>query len=96
MTTNDRTQQLRTEVERLMDAYWGVSGHNRPEKRPMYSEAILALLAAEQQALLDRIAQSVKQHTVPEGIDLVTRSYVLNTLEFERSSLKAELGGEAE
>ena len=36
-------------------------------------------------ATLDRIADSVKQHTVPEGKDLVTRSYVLNTIEFERS-----------
>ena len=34
--------------------------------------------------MLDRIASSVKQHTVPEGRHLVTRSYVLNTLEYER------------
>lgn len=38
---------------------------------------------------LDNIEASVKQHTVPEGRDLVTRSYVMNTLEFERQRLVA-------
>jgi hypothetical protein len=34
--------------------------------------------------MLDRIASSVRQHTVPDGRYLVTRSYVLNTIESER------------
>lgn len=29
---------------------------------------------------LDAVEQSIKQHTVPEGRDLITRSYVRNTL----------------
>lgn len=40
--------------------------------------------------MLDRIEESVKQHTVPEGKHLVTRSYVLNTLEFERNRTQKE------
>jgi hypothetical protein len=44
------------------------------------------------EGILDNIENSVKQHTVPEGRHLVTRSYVLNTLEFERKRLK-QLGG---
>jgi hypothetical protein len=52
-------------------------------------DAILPLFTKDKEAAikatLDRIADSVKQHTVPEGRDLVTRSYVLNTIEFERS-----------
>jgi hypothetical protein len=46
-------------------------------------------------AALDRIADSVKQHTVPEGRDLVTRSYVLNTIEFERSRSSLQTGGKS-
>lgn len=49
---------------------------------------LLALITASQKTLLDRIEQSVKQHTVPEGKHLVTRSYVLKTLEFERGKLE--------
>jgi hypothetical protein len=44
------------------------------------------------EGIIDNIENSVKQHTVPEGRHLVTRSYVLNTLEFERKRLK-QLGG---
>jgi hypothetical protein len=45
-------------------------------------------------AALDRIATSVKQHTVPEGKHLVTRSYVLNTIEFERYRAQSQLTGD--
>ena len=37
--------ELTAEIERLMDAYWGVSGHNRDEKRPIYARAIERLAA---------------------------------------------------
>ena len=42
---------LQEELERLMDAYWGKSGHNLPVKRPIYSAAIVALF----QSRLDSI-----------------------------------------
>ena len=37
--------------------------------------------------MLNRIEASIKMHTVPEGERLVTRRYVVNTLEFERQKL---------
>lgn len=41
----------------------------------------------EVEEAIDNITNSIKQHTVPEGQHLVTRSYVLNTLEYERAKL---------
>lgn len=53
-------------------------------------DELLALIASHTNAALDRIEESVKQHTIPEGKHLVTRSYVLNTLEFERNRIQKE------
>jgi len=41
--------------------------------------------------LLDNLEQSIKQHTVPEGSHLVTRSYVLNAIKFAKSELTKEM-----
>lgn len=49
-----KPRKLRAEVERLMDVYWGLSGHNRPEKRPIYSEAILSTIL---KAVEDRLPE---------------------------------------
>jgi hypothetical protein len=56
---------------------------------------LLPIVEAAIKATLDRIADSVKQHTVPEGKDLVTRSYVLNTIEFERGRASLQTGGKS-
>jgi hypothetical protein len=37
---------------------------------------------------MDSLEASIKQHTVPEGSHLVTRSYVLNSIEFEREAVE--------
>lgn len=42
----------------------------------------------EVQTLLLRIKEELKQHTVPEGRDLITRSYVNNTIDFELERIK--------
>jgi len=34
--------------------------------------------------VLDRIQESLDNHTTPEGHDLLTRSYINNTITFER------------
>jgi hypothetical protein len=46
---------------------------------------------ANQRALnaIDNIEQSLKSHTTPAGKDLLTRSYIRNTLDFERQKIKA-------
>jgi len=55
-------------------------------------ESLLDLIYQKQLALLDRIKESLNNHTTPEGRDLLTRSYINNTLEFERQKLeKGEL-----
>jgi len=54
-----------------------------------YDEAKQQIISKIEE-MLDSIENSVKQHTVPEGTDLVTRSYVLNTIEFERKRLKGK------
>ena len=45
-------------------------------------------------AALDRIEQSCNQHTTPDGTHLVTRSYVKNTLDFERQRFGLEPKGD--
>ena len=40
---------------------------------------------------IDNMEQSINQHTVPEGRDLVTRSYVKNTINFVRKALDGGL-----
>lgn len=55
---------------------------------------LTALINQSQLELLERIETSINQHTVPEGKDLLTKSYVLNTLIFERSALQSERSGE--
>lgn len=54
--------------------------------RNKFKDDIKALM----QEPLDALEQSIKQHTVPEGRDLVSKSYVLNSIEFERKRV-AEL-----
>lgn len=51
-------------------------------------------ISERERALIDRIEASVKQHTVPEGWDLATKSYIFNTLEFERSRAGITVDGE--
>lgn len=53
------------------------------------SEASAALLEYIDQGLKN-IEESTRQHTVPEGKHLVTRSYVLNAIEFERKRFGIE------
>jgi hypothetical protein len=53
------------------------------------AEKVLAWRDKAVSQVLDNVEESVKQHTVPEGRDLVTRSYVMNTIEFERQRLVA-------
>lgn len=55
---------------------------------------LLQLFAAFGQEICSNLEQSVKQHTVPEGFDLVTRSYVINSIAFERARLTALTGKE--
>ena len=64
---------------------------------PMTSEQIRSLadyleptISAQITTLLDNLEQSIKQHTVPEGSHLVTRSYVLNAIKFAKSELNGE------
>jgi len=51
----------------------------------------LELVSVQITTLLDNLEQSIKQHTVPEGSHLVTRSYVLNAIKFAKSELTKEM-----
>lgn len=57
------------------------------EQVDRYWQLILADRKQHELELLDRLEQSINNHTVPEGADLLTRSYVRNTIEFERERL---------
>jgi hypothetical protein len=65
-------------------------GYVEGEDDVVASRELRALIDREKAELLDRIETSVKMHTVPEGRHLITRSYVLNTINFERSAITSE------
>jgi len=52
-----------------------------------YAQALAQLQQREAElvnGVLDRIQESLDNHTTPEGHDLLTRSYINNTITFER------------
>ena len=53
-----------------------------------YKRTLQSLIKKEKHDLIDRIEASIQQHTVPEGWDLASKSYIRNTLEFEREQLQ--------
>lgn len=56
-------------------------------------DGIMPMVTSAQLDLLDRLEQSINNHTTPEGRQLLTRSYVKNTLDFERGKLTQNNGG---
>lgn len=91
MTDQTLEEQIRVHVRDAM--------HDMPSDHMLdwHVGIFMQVIRNEKLALIDRIEQSINQHTVPEGIGLLTRSYVRNTLEFERTALAAikdEIGGE--
>lgn len=88
MTASDKSRdELRKNVWTLADNY--VTTHAQADE---LTEKLLPLIdahtAAAVEEAIDRIEQSIDQHTVPEGAGLVTRQYVGNTLRFERKRIK--------
>lgn len=61
-------------------------------------EAIMQLISDQTNKAvsdtIDRIQESLNSHTTPQGQDLLTRSYIDNTLDFERGRLQQTGTGE--
>jgi len=51
-------------------------------------DKITALIQQEVEETLQRIKKEMEMHTVPEGANLITRSYLNNTIDFEIAKLK--------
>jgi hypothetical protein len=81
-----------TQPEETIDSILGLKGQGEFKLGAQATSETKAQIISLIEGIIDNIENSVKQHTVPEGRHLVTRSYVLNTLEFERKRLK-QLGG---
>lgn len=83
------TVQAKHAIQKLIDkradeAY--VKGFMKASKGAFKSRQEAKRIAVEE--LLDRLEASISSHTTPEGRDLITRSYVKNTLNFERNKLR--------
>ena len=64
-------------------------GFQKASKGAFKSQQEAKRTAVEQ--VLDRLGQSFDTHTTPYERDLLTRSYVRDTLNFERNKLKEEV-----
>jgi hypothetical protein len=82
----------KAQSQETIDSILGLKGQGKFKLGAQATSDTKAQIISLIEGILDNIENSVKQHTVPEGRHLVTRSYVLNTLEFERKRLK-QLGG---
>lgn len=51
-TTDPAPTERDKRIEQLLEAYWGISGHNRAEKLPLYVEAIEAHYKAKFEKLI--------------------------------------------
>ena len=88
------TDNTQSELDELLNDYLNAciyeqgTAWEQEEKIAEAEQAILDWHNKQVEALLDNIEASINNHTTPYERDLLTRSYVRNTLNFERNKLK--------